>query len=257
MNGDEGVVLRAVDLSLGYGDGIVLAGVDLEVREGEFWFLIGPNGEGKSTLVRAVLGLLRPLRGVLWMHPALTDRKRMGFVPQRCDLNPSLPTTAREFVALGLVGVRGRASVRREAVRWALEKVGLKDMETTDYWSLSGGQRQRALIARALVRRPRLLILDEATNGLDLPTEDFLMRFLERLNQEERITILFVTHDLGVAVRYGSHAAIFHEGRVRSGPREETLSADLLARTYGIPVEVHREGNGSVCIRVGGQEVAP
>jgi zinc transport system ATP-binding protein len=162
------VLLKATGLSLGYGRRMVLRGVNLSVSPGEFWFLLGPNGEGKTTLVRAILGALPPRSGRLWLDPELGRRERIGFVPQRCDINPTLSTTLGEFTMLGLVGIATPAHERRERLAWALDKVGLGRLEEKDYWALSGGQRQRALVARALVRRPSVLILDEPTNGLDL-----------------------------------------------------------------------------------------
>src|SRR5918996_6507017 len=102
----DDAILKANSLALGYGRRVILREVTLAIRPGEFWFLLGPNGEGKTTFVRTVLGLMRPLAGRLWRHPDLTDRTHVGFVPQRCELNPTLPTTLREFVRLGLVGLR-------------------------------------------------------------------------------------------------------------------------------------------------------
>jgi len=231
-------VLRATTLSLGYGRQIVLQDVNLEVRPGEFWVLLGQNGSGKTTLLRAFLGLIRPQASHLWFHPELTRRERMGFVPQRCDLNPTLPTTVREFVLLGLVGIRVNREEQAERLSWALEKMGLAGMAGNDYWSLSGGQRQRALVARALVRRPTLLLLDEPTNNLDLATEDALLQLLTILNKEEQQTLLFVTHDVTIAARYATHVALLHAGTISAGPRHEILTPGNLERIYGARAEV-------------------
>ncbi len=241
------VILRAHKLCLGYKDKVVLRNVCIEVCSGDFWFLVGPNGEGKSTFLKGVLGSIRPIEGHLWLNPELARRQRIGFVPQRCDINPSLPTTVREFVSLGLVGIRAREEDRLED---ALERVGLGGMGDRDYWTLSGGQRQRALVARALIRRPSLLILDEATNGLDLSAEDSFLSFLSELHRGEGLTILFATHNLGQALRYGTHAALFKAGQVTAGPIQETLRLEVLSAVYGVPVEVSLEMNGAVCVRV-------
>lgn len=229
----EHVILKTLSLSLGYGNHVVLCDVNFQVRTGEFWFFLGQNGGGKSTLLRAVLGLVPPQAGTLWLHPELGSRERTGFVPQRCDLNHTLPTTVREFVLLGLVGLHVRKDERNQRLRWALEKMGLWGSESKNYWSLSGGQRQRALVARALVRRPALLALDEPTNNLDLPTEDALLRLLAALNQAEQQTILFVTHNVELAKRYASHVGLLYSGQMLAGPRETILTPDNLARIYG------------------------
>ena len=243
-------VLQANGLALGYGRRVILNDVTLAIRPGEFWFLLGPNGEGKTTFVRTVLGFIRPLAGQLWRHPDLTDCTRVGFVPQRCDLNPTLPTTLREFVRLGLVGLRTPRQDRAERLTWALARTGLGGLAEKNYWSLSGGQRQRALIARALVRRPRVLVLDEPTNGLDLEAEDTALRCLAELNRQERHTVLFVTHNITLAARYATHVAIFHAGSVVSGPCQTVLQREILSRIYGVGVEIAADPSGAVAVRV-------
>ena len=244
------VVLKTTALTVGYAGRTVLERVTIECRRGEFWFFIGPNGSGKTTLIRAILGILRPQTGHIWLHPNLACRKGIGFVPQRCDLNPALPTTVREFVILGLVGIRLNSTEEPERLEWALHKVGLEGIAGCDYWALSGGQRQRALVARALIRRPDLLILDEPTNGLDLSAEDAFLRLLADLNRKEHLTLVFVTHDIAVAARYATHLAFFQSGRVESGPREQLLNRAVLERVYGVGVEVTRDLSGAVSVRV-------
>ena len=224
------MLLQAHALTLGYGDHTILFDIDFQIHSGEFWFFLGQNGGGKSTLLRAVLGLLPPLSGTLWLHPELGSRERTGFVPQRCGLNHTLPITVREFVQLGFVGLRVNNAERRQRLTWTLEKVGLLGLEGKSYWSLSGGQRQRALVARALVHRPTLLILDEP---LDLPTENALLRLLASLNHTEQQTILIVTHKVELATRYATHAGLLHSGQMLAGPRETVLTPGNLARIYG------------------------
>lgn len=228
------MLVTAERLTLRYGRRPVLTDVDLAVDAGELWFLLGPNGEGKTTLLRAVLGELAPAGGRLRLDASLADRAAIGFVPQRCTPNRILPTTVREFVALGLVGVRCDAAERRARLEWALRHAGLAGLDAHDYWSLSGGQRQRALVARALVRRPRLLILDEPTNHLDFLIEQSILDLLAALRRDEGTAILFVTHALHLARRYGTHVALFHGGRVEAGPAAELLRPERLRRAYGV-----------------------
>lgn len=248
--GNTDAVLKTTGLSLAYGRRVILEDVNLEVRHGQFCFFLGPNGSGKTTLIRAILGILRPRSGRLWLHPDLAPLERMGFVPQRCDLNPALPTTVREFVLLGLVGTRASRKERTDRLEWALARVGLAGLAGQGYWSLSGGQRQRALVARALVRRPSLLILDEPTNGLDLSTEDSFLRLLATLNQREQLTLLFVTHNIAIAARYATDVALFHSGTLEYGTREKMLVREALERVYGAPVEVSSDASGLVAVRV-------
>jgi ABC-type Mn2+/Zn2+ transport system ATPase subunit len=226
------LLLTASGVTMRYGRNTVLAGVDLEVRAGQFWFLLGPNGEGKTTLLRAILGELRPAAGSIRLHPALEDRGALGFVPQRCDANPILPTTVREFVTLGLVGIRAGTSERRARLDWALEHAGLAGLAGRSYWELSGGQRQRALVARALVRRPRLIILDEPTSNLDFLVEGAILDALADLNRREHTAVLFVTHAIHLAERYATHVALFRGGAVECGPAADLLRPEHLARVY-------------------------
>ncbi len=226
-------LLEARGLGLGYGSELILEAVSLTVNEGEFWFLLGQNGTGKSTLVKAILGLLQPYSGAIRLHADLKDRRQVGFVPQQPDINPTLPTTVREFVTLGLVGIQSRRRDSAQRLSGALERVGLAGMERQDYWSLSGGQRQRVLVARALARRPRLLVMDEPTAGLDPTAESTLMGYLDTLNRVEGLTIVCVSHDLATAARHASHVALLQAGRVFSGPEEDVLTQDNLRRLYG------------------------
>jgi ABC-type Mn2+/Zn2+ transport system ATPase subunit len=252
----DDAMLKAHGLAVGYGRRVILSEVTLAIRPGEFWFLLGPNGEGKTTFLRTVLGLIHPLAGQLWRHPDLQDCTHVGFVPQRCDLNPTLPTTLREFVRLGLVGMRTPRENRAERLTWALTRTGLGGFAEQDYWSLSGGQRQRALIARALVRQPRVLVLDEPTNGLDLEAEDTALRFLAELNRQEQHTVLFVTHNIALAARYATHVAFFHDGSVVSGACQAIMQRETLERIYGVAVEIAADASGTVAVRVSPRNVS-
>jgi zinc transport system ATP-binding protein len=217
-------LIAARDLALGYDGEAVVRDVTLTLKAGEYWCLIGPNGCGKSTLLRGLLGLLPPRAGALDVAPRLRDHARIGYVPQRGELNSALPTTVRELVELGLVGSHVPRRERSGAVRAALAEVGLAELATRSLWSLSGGQRQRALLARALVRRPELLLLDEPTEGLDVATQQALLATLDSLHRSVRLSLVVVTHRLEIARERADHVALFANGRVLAGPRDEVLA---------------------------------
>lgn len=245
-------VLEARGLALGYGRRTVVAGVELTIRTGEFWFILGPNGAGKSTLLRAILGVLPPRAGTLRLHPELARRDRIGFVPQRCELNPALPTTVGEFVVLGTVGAAPADGTEPERVARALAQAGLAGRARADYWSLSGGERQRALVARALVRRPRFLVVDEPTSNLDPAAEHALLEVLAEQRTGEHLTVLFVTHDIGLAARYATHVALVAGGRVAAGPAATMLTGAALGSVFGLPMDVSTDGCGALLVHVGG-----
>jgi ABC-type Mn2+/Zn2+ transport system ATPase subunit len=239
-------MVRFAGVDLGYGPRSVLTGVDLPIRRGDLWFFAGPNGEGKTTLLRAILGSLKPRTGRLEIDPGIARERRIGLVPQRCEIRRTLPVTVADFVLLGRTGMRVERRGRRAAgeaadLAWVLDTVGLAGKTRDDYWSLSGGQRQRALVARALVRRPELLLLDEPTNGLDLAAEEAFLELILALNRERGITVVFVSHVLALAARLATHVALFHGGRVIAGRREEVLTLPNLQAAYGVGVEVLAE----------------
>jgi ABC-type Mn2+/Zn2+ transport system ATPase subunit len=227
------ILVRAEGLALGYGAAPVVSGVTLQIAAGETWFFIGPNGSGKSTFLRAILGLLAPQAGTLALHPGLADPAHRGYVPQRGEWNPALPTTVAEFVGLGFVGARVPRGERAARLAWALARIGLGGLAGADFRALSGGQRQRALVARALVRRPRLLLLDEPTEELDVVSEAALLDALRELVAEDGTTLLFVTHELEIAAERASHVALFAGGTVAAGPRDAMLAPERLERAFG------------------------
>jgi manganese/iron transport system ATP-binding protein len=226
-----------VELAAGHGRKSVLRGVNVTIRPGEFWFFLGTNAAGKSTLLNTMLGVL-PLQGGTVEMGEHLGRDAIGYVPQRCDLAPNLPTTAHEFVSLGLVGIDVARAERDARVSDALQKVGLGGLDAKSYWSMSGGQRQRVLVARALARRPRLLCVDEPMNNLDLVTERSLLKLFARQVRDEGLTVIFVTHNVSVAAHFASHIALVNGSGAEVGTNEEILQADRLERAYGAPVAI-------------------
>lgn len=244
-------VVTVEQVTLGYGRRVVLRDVTLEIRQGEFWCFLGANGEGKTTLIKAFLGAVKPIRGRIALRGDFLNRRRLGFVPQEAEVNPSAPVTVQSFVRGGLVGlgVDGTGSERR--IRTVLDLMGITALRERSLWALSGGQRQRALVARALVRDPLLLIVDEPTAGLDLAAASGLLEIITQLSREKGITVVFVTHDLGIAARRATHVAMFKSGRIAAGPLGATFTSENLQKTFGVPVELGRDQHGLLTVHAG------
>ncbi len=216
-------VLALRDAAFGYGGRTRVARLDLEVEAGSAVALIGPNGSGKSTLLRGILGLADLTGGSIEVLGTTPERarRRVGSLPQSDQRDRELPITLRQVVTMGLyrslgplrpVGARGRA-----AVDAAIERVGLGPFAGRLFGSLSGGQQQRAILARALVADPELLLLDEPFNGLDRENREVLLELLRELRAEGR-TVLVSTHDLEIAQQACTHVLLLATGHTADQP---------------------------------------
>jgi zinc transport system ATP-binding protein len=203
------VELRRV--AFGYGQGPpVLQEIDLALESGEFVAIAGPNGGGKTTLLRVLLGLERPTAGdaLLFGEPAhrFSRRAELGYLAQRSQLGADAPATVLEVVSAGRLarsGLFGRLPGRdRAIVDEAIARVGLGELADIPIARLSGGQQQRAFIAKALAAEPSLLVLDEPTTGVDVESQEALAELLQRLHEELGVTVLYVSHEFGAVERY-------------------------------------------------------
>ena len=223
-------VTPAVELegvSFGYRAGVrVLEDVTLEVDAGEFVAIAGPNGGGKTTLLRLVLGLERPTAGSVRVFGQPSGKgaggARIGYLPQRARLVGEAPVTVREVVSTGRLAPAGiwgplrRAD--REAVARAIETVGLTGRADSPLRTLSGGMQQRALIAKALASEPTLLALDEPTTGVDAESQESLGVLLEGLREQLGVTILYVSHEFGAVEHVVDRIVLVRSGIVYDGP---------------------------------------
>jgi len=234
------------DVAFDYGQVRVLEGINLTVDPGDFLGIIGPNGSGKTTLLRIMLGLLEPTQGTvrLFGHPPAAFRQwgRLGYVPQKAMLDPALPATVREVVATGLVpslGSFGRiAALHRKRIAEVLGQVGMQAHDTARIGALSPGQQQRVLIARALVCNPEILILDEPTGGVDPEAQTSLYALLQHLNREREVTLVLVSHDIGVVAKEVTKLACLNRRLIFHGRPGDFLSDAALTALYGPSVRV-------------------
>ena len=234
------VALRGVTLAYGRGRPI-LRDVSLEIREGDFLGVVGPNGAGKSTLLKAILGLLAPVAGSV-VHRDGRRALRFGYVPQRETIDPVFPVTALEVVAMGRyprVGpFRREGPLGRAECLLALERVGLEGHGDRLLRSMSGGQQQRVLIARALALEPRVLVLDEPTNGMDLESEHALMELIASLHARGGLTVILVSHLLNVVLNYAGSLVLLRRDHMLTGSVDEVLTRDNLRAMYGTEITI-------------------
>ncbi|MGH9227091.1 MAG: metal ABC transporter ATP-binding protein [Acidimicrobiales bacterium] len=243
-NDQPNAAALAVDgVTFSYGRQRILGGVTFRVDRGEFVALVGPNGSGKSTLLRTILGLLRPEGGDVRLFgdsPAeLQDRWRVGYVPQRAHVADQMPVTVEEVVASGRLAHGGWArrltGTDRTEVDHALASVALTDLRHAKMTELSGGQEQRAFIARGLVNRPELLILDEPVAGVDVESQELFRDSLVHMVRDHGAAVLLVSHELGaVAGDLDRLLVLRHGAIVFDGPPAELASK-------GVSLGVHRD----------------
>ena len=230
--------------TLGYGRQPLLTGVSIEIARRDFLAIVGPNGGGKTTLLRALLGVL-PLLGGSREQPGPL---RVGYVPQRDHVDAFWPLTVEGVALMGRYRLvppgRRPGAADRAAVERALGRVGMAELAGRPFRTLSGGQRQRTLIARALAADPELLALDEPTNGMDPSAELEAMDVLRDLHHEGRLAVVMVSHRLEAVANYAARLAFIDKDKQlwRIGPLEVMLTPEALGALYGRRVAVREEG---------------
>ena len=239
-------ILELRDLSFTYGEEIVLENLNLQIREGTFVGVVGPSGAGKSTLLRLMDGACKPTSGRILLGPDGTSKSiRLGVVPQLETIDWNFPITVEEVVLLGATDSAALPWVPRELRVQALsilEKLGIGDLARRQIRNLSGGQQQRTFIARALIRRPELLLLDEPTSGVDVKTRHDVLHLLHELNHEG-IAIVLTTHDLNAVAAHLPSLICLNRRVVASGTPNEVLTSEVLRLLYGADMlVVHQDG---------------
>ena len=224
-------------VSVRFGDALVLDGVDFDLDAGHFLAIVGPNGAGKSTLVKVVLDLVKPDRGhaAVFGADAGVAPERIGYVPQLKTFDRTFPATAVELVASGVRRrwpLRVRRAERERAVA-ALADVGAEHLADRRLARLSGGELQRAYLARALVRRPDLVLLDEPATGVDFLAEHDLYDLLERYQARTGATVAMVTHDLAAARYHASRVLVLNRKLHGFGLPEDVLCEPCLKEAFG------------------------
>lgn len=256
---DQPLAVEIEGVSYAYEGQPVLEGVTLRVKQGDFLGLVGPNGSGKSTLLRLMLGLQTLQSGsirVFGEDPSrLDERHRIGYVPQKASsLVSTFPATVREVVQTGRIN-RGRlfrsfTKEDRQQVDRALDLVELSALDNRPISKLSGGEQQRVFIARALASSPALLVLDEPTEGVDTRTQGQFYALLQRLQQDMGLTIVMVSHDIGVVTTQVSSLACLNRRLYYHGAPNDICLEDL-SHLYGHPVATVAHNHEALTSREG------
>lgn len=239
---DPDVLFDLDEISFRYGSEQILDSITFKVQRGDFLALLGPNGSGKSTLIRIMLGLAKPDNGSIRIMGRDLDEftawDRIGYVPQKVtDLDPLFPASVREVVAMGLLPhkkwprflTRGDESTIDEA----LELMEMRQYKDRRVWALSGGQQQRVFIARALASQPEVLVLDEPTTGVDGATQEKFYDMLELVNKQKGVTMVLVTHDIGVVTKHVNKVACLNQKLVFHGSHDDFCDSEQAITLFG------------------------
>ncbi len=240
-------VIQFEGVTFGYDETPVLEDVSLKIVERDFASIVGPNGGGKTTLIKLILGLLEPRRGSVRIFGASPHRARprIGYMPQHAQLDPQFPVSVLDVVLTGRLGI-GRIigpyrAIDKQAARNSLNEVGLSNVVARPFSALSGGQRQRVLIARALACEPDLLLLDEPTANLDLRVQDDLYELLRNLST--KVTVVLVSHDVGFVSKFVKTVVCVNRNVHIHGSGD--LDSEAIIQLYGRDVRLlHHQHDG-------------
>ncbi len=227
---------RLERVTCAYGAEPVLVNVDLRVTPEQFTGIVGPSGSGKTTLLRVLLGTCRPLAGTVHRRPSL----RVGYVPQVETVNWSFPVTVSECVLMARTRGRvlpWRSRAEQTEVDGILDRLDIVELRDRHIRALSGGQQQRVFIARALLGRPQLLLLDEPTSGVDVRTRHDVLHLLADLHRDG-LAIVLTTHDLNGIAAHLPHLVCLNTEVIGTGAPRDVLTADILERTYGARMDI-------------------
>ena len=240
---NNGRMIKAQNLRFAYNSKEILKGVDFEIKKGEMFFIVGPNGSGKSTLLKCLNGILKPKGAVFIGKDELCKLSKnevariMGYVPQRSEVNY---LTVFDTILLGRKPHMKWGISERDVdvVNKVIDMLGLNELAFRRLTQLSGGELQKVIIARALAQEPKIILLDEPTNNLDLKNQIEVMRILEKIVKEHGISAIITMHDLNVASLYADTIVMLKNGKIVVKGGVDVLNPENIEKVYGVKVSV-------------------
>lgn len=235
-------IIELKDVSFSFGEDLVIKNVNLQVHKGDYLGIIGPNGGGKSTLLKLMLGLLTPINGEVLLYNTpikkFRDWSRVGYVAQHAThIDPHFPMTVEEVVTMGRypqIGLfRFPTQKDKDIVKDALNQVEMSDFKNRLVGDLSGGQQQRVFIARALAGKPEVIVLDEPTVGVDVKTQKQFYTLLQKLNTDLDLTLVLVSHELDIVAHEATEIAYINRELVYHGIPKEFLHSEYFEKLTG------------------------
>lgn len=241
-------IIELKDVSFSYnGEDNIVENITLDVHKGDYLGIIGPNGGGKTTVLKLMLGLLKPKKGAVYLFnqeiSSFKEWSKIGYVAQKVvNFDSNFPITVYEVVEMGRISKKGLfnsfTSIDKKAVKQALEQVEMWSFKDRIIGDLSGGQQQRVFIARALATQPEVIFLDEPTVGVDLKTQEEFYALLKKLNQELNLTLILVSHDFDVVAHETTELACVNKTLLYDSDPKEFIKNDGLKKMYGSQVKL-------------------
>jgi zinc/manganese transport system ATP-binding protein len=247
-------LIKANDLAAGYDNNVVWSNANFSIQKGEFVAVIGPNGGGKTTLFRLLLGLQPPIRGTIEILGDAPRRgnARIGYVPQRHTVDSETSIESLELVRLGLSGNHWGFGLFSKndfkVAREAMKAVGAEEMAHRSLGTLSGGELQRVFLAEALVGKPDILLLDEPLSNLDIRREKELLSLVNKVVRSQNVTVLLIAHNINPLLPFLDRVIYVANGKIANGKPNEVLTSKSLSELYGVQIEVLRDSRGNLAI---------
>ncbi|WP_456384151.1 metal ABC transporter ATP-binding protein [Persephonella sp.] len=235
-------ILRMENLTVKLGGRVIIENINLRINRQEIVAIVGPNGGGKTTLIKTALGLITPTEGTVEILGTTPEKAiktgKIGYLPQKTDIPRNFPFSVLDVVLLGLVNSGLSRKEKLEKAKKYLSYVGMRGLEDHPYGRLSGGQQQRVSIARVLVSDPEIIFLDEPSTGIDVVAQESFYDFLKKLRDEKGITVVMVSHDIGVVGKFVDKVAGLNRFLHYYGHPRDFFQRHVLEKLYGTDVEL-------------------